>query len=288
MRSSRDQLQISFQDTDIMVAEAIAYLQKHEPPEGYYVGFSGGKDSICTKKICDMAGVKYQAFYSCTRIDPPEVVQFIKKYHPDVEVLLPKMTFWAGIKKKAPPLRMVRWCCDVLKKDPGKDHPLKNRVMGIRAEESARRAARPRQDYFKKYKQTIYKPIFGWNEYHVWDFIEKNNLPYPALYDQGFHRLGCVICPFMMGSSPGKKAAMEESMRRWPGMWKAFENSCREWFMALRNDELRPGQKHKTFEAYYAAYLNGFEGKERAPVISHEDEIEGDEDEAIKQLKLPG
>jgi len=258
MRSNRNQLQLSFQDTDIMVAEAIAYLQKHEPPEGYCAGFSGGKDSICTIKICQMAGVKFQAFYSCTRIDPPEVVRFIKEHYPEVVFLFPKMTFWAGIKKKMPPLRIKRWCCDVLKKDPGLQLDSKHRVMGIRAEESSRRACRPRTDYIKSYKQHLYKPIFGWNEYHVWDFIEKNNLPYPSLYDEGFHRLGCVVCPFMMGKSPGRVEARKESMRRWPGIWKAFRGSCEYWFHNKRHSS-KMFDQHQTFEEYYAAYLNGFE-----------------------------
>ena len=246
-------------DTATMVAEAIAYLQIHEPPEGYFVGFSGGKDSICALELCRMAGVKHKAYYSCTRIDPPEVVRFIRQHYPDVEFLFPKMTFWEGIRKKAPPLRIKRWCCDVLKKDPSKDVPLKNRVMGIRAEESATRAARGRESVFRGNKS--FKPIFCWTEYHVWDFIEGNWLPYPSLYDEGLHRLGCVICPFTMGKSPGKVRQREISMQRWPGMWKAFERTCSDWFYSTR---LREGanmkeQKHETFEAYYQAYLRGFE-----------------------------
>lgn len=101
-----------------MVEDSIAFIREHEPPEGYFVGFSGGKDSICTLELTRMAGVKHEAYYSCTGIDPPEVVKFIKQHYPDVKWLYPKMSFWEGIRKKNPPLRVTRWCCDVLKKNP--------------------------------------------------------------------------------------------------------------------------------------------------------------------------
>jgi len=256
MRGNRNQFPLSFIDTDAMVEESISFIREHEPPEGYYLGFSGGKDSIVTKELMRMSGVQFQSFYSCTRIDPPEVVKFILDHHKDVTFLPPKMTFWQGIVKKGPPLRRSRWCCDVLKKDPGKDHCLKNRCMGIRAEESTRRADRPRVDFFKKYKQTINKPIFFWNEYHVWDFIEKQSLPYPSLYDQGFHRLGCVICPFIFGVSPGQIRQRTESMRRWPGIWKALKNSCHKWWSTK---EHKGKYAKASFEQWYDLYLNGFE-----------------------------
>ena len=140
---------------DYAIQEAISFLRQHEPPEGYFVGFSGGKDSIVTKHLCQMAGVAFQAYYSCTRIDPPEMYPFLRENHPDVIWLYPKETFWTAIKRKSPPLPTQRWCCDVLKKDPSRDIPLKVRVMGMRAEESFRRRQRPRVDFFKEYKQTV-------------------------------------------------------------------------------------------------------------------------------------
>ena len=237
--------------------EAIAFLRENEPPEGFFVGFSGGKDSIVSLELCRIAGVKYQAFYSCTRIDPPEVVRFIRQHYPQVTWLYSKMTMWEAIQKKAPPLRMQRWCCDVLKKEPARDHPLKHRIMGIRAEESVRRASRPRIDSFLG--QTTYKPIFLWPEWAVWEFIESRGLQYPSLYDEGFSRIGCVVCPFILSSYPGATRQREESMRRWPGIWNTYEHAVKKWFIAKMVEGLRSNQRHGTPESYWQAYLRGFE-----------------------------
>jgi phosphoadenosine phosphosulfate reductase len=240
-----------------MTAEAIAFLQRHEPEEGYFLGFSGGKDSIVTHELCRMAHVRFQAVYSCTGIDAPEVVRFIRENYPDVEFYHPKMSFWQGIRRKSPPLRTMRWCCDLLKKDPVKRHPLfHNRVLGIRAEESFKRAMRPRVEIKGKRKiRKIFKPVFFWQEWHVWDFIEERGLAYPTLYDEGFGRLGCVICPFIMHSN---QAGVERCKARWPQFYRVFEKVVADWHRQRTQRNLAV-YGEETPEQYLSAYYRGFE-----------------------------
>ena len=76
--------------TDGRVADkveiAIQLLKSFEPPDGYYVAFSGGKDSQCVYHLCKMAGVKFDAHYARTSVDPPELVNFIRDNYPDVKM----------------------------------------------------------------------------------------------------------------------------------------------------------------------------------------------------------
>ncbi len=120
MRQKTRQIFLPGYELGDYIKESLDFLCQHEPTEGYFVGFSGGKDSIVTLRLCHLAGVRHRAFYSCTRIDPPEVMRFIKKEYPQVTWLYPKKSFYQYLQEKSPPLRTMRWCCDCLKKSPFK------------------------------------------------------------------------------------------------------------------------------------------------------------------------
>ena len=122
---------------------AIQRLKTFEPSEGYYLAFSGGKDSAVIKALADMAGVKYDAHYNVTSVDPPELVRFIKEKYPDVIWEYPRhkdgtrATMWNLIpKKKMPPTRLVRYCCQVLKESGGDG---RFTITGVRWAESSNR-----------------------------------------------------------------------------------------------------------------------------------------------------
>ncbi len=128
------------------VQDAIDLLRNLEPEEGYYVAFSGGKDSQCVYHLCQMAGVRFDAHYSVTSVDMPELVQFIKRQYPDAwegrnhqytEGGKP-YTMWNLIEKKMiPPTRIARYCCDVLKEANGHGRVT---VTGVRWDESNNRS----------------------------------------------------------------------------------------------------------------------------------------------------
>lgn len=125
------------------VEEAIKRFKAFEPEDGYYLAFSGGKDSQCIYHLAQMAGVKFEAHYHVTSVDPPELVRFIKRQYPDVAIDFPRdkdgkvMTMWNLIPKKLmPPTRLVRYCCAAFKETGGTGRIV---VTGVRHAESARR-----------------------------------------------------------------------------------------------------------------------------------------------------
>ena len=138
--------QLSFDSNGVMrdkVELAIQRLKAFEPPEGYYVAFSGGKDSQCIYHLCKMAGVRFDAHYNVTSVDPPELVQFIKRKYPDVAIDVPhdkngkRVSMWSLIPENLmPPTRIARYCCQELKETQS---DCRMTVTGVRWAESINR-----------------------------------------------------------------------------------------------------------------------------------------------------
>ncbi len=218
---------------------AIDRLQTFEPPEGYYLAFSGGKDSQCIYHLAKEAGVKFDAHYNLTTADPPELVWFIKKNYPDVSRDRPKETMWQLIPRKLmPPTRLARYCCQELKEGGGEGRIV---VTGVRWAESVRRKqTRGIAEVLGKSKKTNYillndneqermmfenctkkgkrivNPIIDWEDEDVWEYIHTRNIEYCKLYDEGFKRLGCIGCQ-MAG-----KDGMLHQFERWPKFKQAY------------------------------------------------------------------
>lgn len=121
---------------------AIERLKAFEPEDGYFLAYSGGKDSDCIKILAQLAGVKFEAVHNLTTVDAPETVRYIKS-QPDVRIDRPHdrdgkpVTMWnLIIRKGTPPLRNSRYCCSELKEPGGTGKIV---VTGVRWAESTRR-----------------------------------------------------------------------------------------------------------------------------------------------------
>lgn len=269
---------------------SIALLRKAEPlalemsPDGFHLAFSGGKDSQTLYHLAKMAGVRFKAHMQITTLDPPELMHFVRTHYPDVELHRPEINFYKLIvKKKMLPLRQTRYCCAYLKEQAGAGTVT---LIGIRAAESARRAKRNELetsdraysgslDQFnrdkKQYHQCVsgkdkimLSPIFKWTDADVWNFIRGNGIEYCKLYDEGFHRIGCIFCP--MGSR--KIKALERN--RYPGVEKAIKRSIQK----IIDENGYGNEYHATADEIFDWWVSNTSAKKYFGMIRNQRNIE--------------
>jgi phosphoadenosine phosphosulfate reductase len=239
---------------------AINLLHDHESAAlelsqyGYFLAFSGGKDSIVIHELARLAGVAFKAYYSQTTIDPPEIVRFIRSHYPIVEWRRAKRNFFRSmIDVHGPPSRLIRWCCEEFKEGGG-DGLYK--ILGVRRAESMNR----KKNWLEINKWRCEKgglticPIAFWSDMDVWQFIHRHNLSYCSLYDEGWQRLGCIGCP-MAGKNRHKE------FLRWPGFKKAWQWAFREYFNARKGKPRRDGTRRyidrfTTWQEYYNWWMS--------------------------------
>lgn len=166
-----------------------------KPGKSVCVAFSGGKDSQTVYHLCKEAGIDFWAQYSVTRFEPPELWRFVREQYPDVKIRRAyKRSLVDEIEANGLPCRFARWCCGAKHaRIDGADLVL----IGIRAEESPRRAHNWRMTGRKLDGSFYLCPIIDWTAEQVWSYLNSRGVPHCSLYDEGYKRIGCVCCPLV-------------------------------------------------------------------------------------------
>ncbi len=186
--------------------------------------YSGGKDSDVMLELFKRSGVPFEVLNSHTTVDAPPTVRHIREQFRMLEeqgikatIHKPELTMWQLIvKKKMPPCRMQRYCCEYLK-----ENTVKSRfaATGVRWAESVKRKNRreiePKgkkeaeklmimNDNEKKRAITercaakgdmILNPILDWEDRDIWEFYWSECNLHNPLYNMGYYRVGCIGCP---------------------------------------------------------------------------------------------
>lgn len=207
------------------IADSLALLAKGEatalrmnPEEGYFLGFSGGKDSQAVYHLCKLAGVAFKPYYSVTGIDTPETIHFIRDNYPDVEFIHHKQNFFQLVEEKGLPTIMRRYCCERLKEHFGAGQCV---LTGVRAEESKKRSSYAAIEVFSRRKEhqnqprkrdedwltqeehqcikgqdkIMIRPILNWTTEDVFQFLIFVGAKVNPTYEK-HRRVGCMFCPF--------------------------------------------------------------------------------------------
>lgn len=224
-------------------------VQKAHPDEVIEIAYSGGKDSDVILQLAKEAGIRYEAIYKNTTIDPPGTIRHAQDM--GATIIRPKRTFAELIQKNGAPTRFSRFCCSELKEYKVRDVS----VMGIRRSESSKRAelySEPTACRFygskKNHVEAIY-PILEWTNEDVADYLTDRKIKCAPIYydEKGFfhveRRLGCMCCPLA-----SKKNRIDE-FRKHPGMVRFYLRNLRIFL------ETHPNvNTHKNFSSEYEQF----------------------------------
>jgi len=140
MQRASKPLQRKMQKSIELLQKAESLALRYDSDGGYFLAFSGGKDSQALYHIAKLAGVKFNANINFTSVDPPQVVRFVHRQYPDVICHAPKKSIYdLAVDRGILPSMRIRWCCADLKEQAGAG---KVTLIGIRKQESTRRAKR--------------------------------------------------------------------------------------------------------------------------------------------------
>ena len=173
------------------------------------ISVSGGKDSTATMLAVREAGLEARYVFSDTGWEAKETyahLDVLRKEIGPIDVVGVEGGMLARIRGRSGfPARMQRWCTRELKIDPLREYHDKIvdetgtdtiNVVGIRAEESQRRADMPVFGFDDTWNGYIWRPLMDWSVEEVLAVHHRHNIPINPLYEAGFSRVGCWPCIF--------------------------------------------------------------------------------------------
>lgn len=113
--------------------------------------------------------------------DPAAVDEYVTRFGRDA--------FYAGVELR-------KRCCEIRKVEPLR-RALAGRkawVSGLRRGQSAARADVALKEFDLRHGIAKFNPLAEWSEDDVWNYIRFFEVPYNALYDQGYRSIGCAPC----------------------------------------------------------------------------------------------
>jgi len=233
-----DAVKANLQDLFTIEKEAVSFIRRvieNNKSLPVVVGFSGGKDSLATYLVVEKAtGESPPLFFMDTGLELPETLEFIHKFAENRKVRIigerAENRFWESLDVFGPPARDFRWCCKVLKLGPAATSIASElgsetlSFMGQRKMESFQRSIEPRVTENPWVPgQISANPIQNWNALEVWLFTFKEKTDFNPLYTNGYHRIGCYLCP----ASP--LAELESLRQTHPEFHRKWEMKMHEW-----------------------------------------------------------
>jgi phosphoadenosine phosphosulfate reductase len=169
------------------------------------VAFSGGKDSLVALHLAlKTLGPEVKVIYNNTGVEFPDTIEYLnslsKQWNLKLLIAKPARPFFSALKESGWATHEDRWCCKIYKDAPANETMDANGIIAeitgtTRTESIYRRSLLPFKLPNKEPLILRIHPIYDWNQWEVWRYIETEKLPYNPLYDKGYQRIGCWCCP---------------------------------------------------------------------------------------------
>ncbi len=199
------------------------------------VSFSGGKDSSALLEVVRRSGVDHLIYFNDTGLELPETLKFVGEVGYDI-VGDAGDSFWRNVGRFGPPARDYRWCCKVIKLLPTY-RALKSLAPGLtlvgqrKFESSARMRSPPiwRNRWLPGFLTGA--PINEWSALETWLYLRLRSVRVNPLYERGFERLGCYLCP-------ASRLSEFEKLKDWyPDLWERWFSFLSEYASKRNLDE---------------------------------------------------
>jgi len=245
---------------------------------------SGGKDSTAMLILLAQQGVRLDyAIFNNTGIEHPLTIDFVRgklrdyvraHFGIDITELHPKPSFGELVRKYGVPHKPFgRWCCRLLKEEPFRKWLVANfkgeeliLYYGYSADESGRFNAAQQRKLPKKMgiKAQIEAPLIQAQigEDAALEICKKHDLLNP-LYEQGFKRTGCYLCPFMPLRS------WRLLYHKYPRLWR-IAKALEELSIKKKGHGFFPNYTLSNLEDRFKAskltdWLGGVDGQDNSP-----------------------
>lgn len=218
----------------VSLATSKAYAIAGKLRKPLVASYSGGKDSLVALHVCLKAGFEPRMLFNDTGLELPDTVENVKEvsriFGLELDYVSSGDSFWRSLNTYGPPAKDYRWCCKVVKLAPiakyyRESYPAGALVIvGQRAYESLHRF---KSGYLwrNKWLPSVLNlsPIQPWDQLTEWLYIFEHKLPYNALYNRGFDRLGCYMCP---AANIAEYCLIE---KLYPDLWDAWVRELMRW-----------------------------------------------------------
>jgi phosphoadenosine phosphosulfate reductase len=170
------------------------------------VSYSGGKDSLVTLLLVRDSLTGFDILFADTGLEFPETIDNVKQTANCLSLPLKIHSsgdsFWQSIDNFGPPTVEARWCCKVCKLGAITqviEQNYENGCLTFIGQRKYESEIRANSEHIWKNpsvgNQIGATPIQNWTALHVWLYLFWKKAKYNPLYEEGFDRIGCWLCP---------------------------------------------------------------------------------------------